>query len=48
MFQLGGGEVTLRISDINSKHYEFPHSITYTNKDEEFFLWVAFAVKHSS
>lgn len=47
-FNWGKGEVTLRISDIDSKHYEFPHSITYTNKDEEFFHWVAFAVKHSS
>ncbi|MBD8791011.1 hypothetical protein IFR09_11550 [Pseudomonas syringae] len=47
-FNWGKGEVTLRISDTDSKHYEFPHSITYTNKDKEFFDWVAFAVKHSS
>lgn len=47
-FNWGKGEVTLRISDIDGKHFEFPHSITYTNKDKEFFDWVAFAVKHSS
>lgn len=42
------GEVTLKIRDLDSKPYEFPHSITYTNKDKEFFDWVTYGVKHSS
>lgn len=42
------GTVTLRIRDKESKAFEFPHSITYTNKQPQFFEWVAFAVKHSS
>jgi hypothetical protein len=42
------GSVTLKISDKDSTFYEYPHSVTYTNKDTEFFKWVAFATRHSN
>lgn len=47
-FDWDNGNVTLMICDPDSKRYEFPHSITYTNKESEFFKWVAFATKHSA
>lgn len=42
------GSVKLKIRDKSCKAYEFPHSITYTNKDPEFYKWVVFATKHST
>lgn len=47
-FNWEDGSVTLQIGDKSSKAYEFPHSITYTNKEPEFFKWVVFATKHST
>ncbi|MDI3373695.1 hypothetical protein QLG06_04915 [Pseudomonas sp. V104_6] len=47
-FDWKNGSVTLQISDKNSGAYEYPHSITYTNKQPEFFKWVVFATKHST
>ncbi|WP_421556447.1 hypothetical protein [Pseudomonas kitaguniensis] len=42
------GSVILRISGKGSKHLDLPHSITYTNKESEFFKWVTFATKNST
>ena len=42
------GSVTLRINGKDSQRYEYPHSVTYSNKDPEFFKWVTFATKHST
>jgi hypothetical protein len=42
------GEVTLLISDAETRGPSYPHSITYTNQDPQFFEWVSFAVKYST
>lgn len=47
-FHWGKGSVTLRVNGKDSQRYEYPHSVTYTNKDPEFFKWVTFATKHST
>lgn len=47
-FHWGEGSVTLKINGKDSQRYEYPHRVTYTNKDPEFFKWVAFATKHST
>ncbi len=47
-FNWAKGTVELQISSIDSKAYEFPYSVTYTNKDSEFFKWVTFATRHST
>ncbi|POF88345.1 hypothetical protein BGP80_10365 [Pseudomonas putida] len=47
-FDWDKGSVTLKISDKDSTFYEYPHSVTYTNKDPEFFKWVAFATRYSN
>jgi hypothetical protein len=47
-FNWKAGSVTLRISGKDSKHHELPHSVTYTNKESEFFKWVTFATKNST
>lgn len=42
------GQVKLLISEPGDRSRGYPHSITYTNQDPEFFHWVTFAVTHSS
>lgn len=41
------GKVKLLISDPADRSRQYPHSVTYTNQDSEFFDWVAFAVRQS-
>lgn len=42
------GSVTVSVSNKESRYFEPPYSVTYTNKDPFFFKWVTFATKHST